>query len=468
MSSNGCPTLDNLDDRSREWLFDAVDLGMKYTELDENGFVPLATILGEDGSKNVLKLVGDENASWSQEDAVALGREKLRELDEDAHCVTLVYDGYFTGDGGRTEAVFVEAYELGRPAGVHMCQRYERRGGGVRLIGNPMLLDDEKEPLVPPDRPAVEYPNLGPEAKSFALEAIQLGLERAEAGDFRIIPFATILGGDGSRDLWRFVDDEADPTVGGGLDLGRQRLLSVDRSSHCVSLVWGGDMEPDDSRGEFSPTGVVFVECYELGRPAGVVLAQAYLRDDDFFALSGGVQVLEEAEPLVPADRFADFPNLDATSGDFTYELVDLALEQAAAYDAGFLPFAAILGKDGSRDIWRLVDDENSPTVEGCAALARQRLRELDGSAHCAALVWDGYITFEGEEQTEAVFVESFELGRPAGVLVVQRYGRYDGGFDRIGIPAVCDEPGPLVPPRLSGREAAIARIQELADRQNR
>ncbi|MEU3273733.1 hypothetical protein ABZ639_23090 [Saccharomonospora sp. NPDC006951] len=467
MTSNGCPTLDNLDDRSKEWLFDAVDLGVKYAELDD-GFVPLATILGEDGSRNILKLVGDENASWSQEDAIALGRGKLRELDEDAHCVTLVYDGYFTGDGERTEAVFVEAYELGRPAGVHMCQRYERSGDGVRLVGNPMLLYDEQEPLVAPDRAAVEYPNLGPEAKSFALEALQLGLERAEAGDFRIVPFATILGGDGSRDLWRFVDDEAAPTVGGGLDLGRQRLLSVDRSSHCVSLVWGGDMQPDDSGGEFSPTGVVFVECYELGRPGGVVLAQGYLRDDDFFALSGDVRVLEEAEPLIPADRFADFPNLDTTSGEFTFELIDLALEEAAAHDAGFLPFAAVLGGDGARDLWRLVDDEHSPTVEGCLALGRRQLRELGGPIHCAALVWDGYITFEGEQQTEAVFVESFELGRQAGALVVQRYGRHDGGFDRIRIPVVCDEPEPLVPPRPTGREAAIARIRELAEQQKR
>ncbi|KAA5834943.1 hypothetical protein F1721_09000 [Saccharopolyspora hirsuta] len=295
MSSAGCPTLDNLDDGSTAFLFEAVDLGMEYAKF-EDGFVPLATVLGPGGQKHIWKLVGDEDGSWTQEQGVALGREKLHDLDEDAHCVTLIYDGYFTGDGGRTEAVFVEAYQLGRPAGVHMCQRYERRGGDVHLIGNPMLLDDVVPPLVSPDRQPVEYPHLGPEAKEFALGAIAVGIEDVEPEACVVQPFAAVLAEDGSRDLWRLVDDELDPTVGGSLDLGRDQLASLDRSTRCAALVWGGDI-PDDEDQE----GAVFVEAYELGRPAGVRLVQPYRRiDHDRVALLGGPQVLEESEPLVP------------------------------------------------------------------------------------------------------------------------------------------------------------------------
>ncbi|MER7012189.1 hypothetical protein ABT324_12265 [Saccharopolyspora sp. NPDC000359] len=295
MSSAGCPTLDNLDDVATAFLFEVVDLGMEYAKL-EDGFVPLATILGVDGQKHIWKLVGDEDGAFTQEQGVALGRERLQELDEDAHCATLVYDGYFTGDGERTEAVFVEAYQLGRPAGVLMCQRYQRRRGDVQLIGNPMLLDDEVPPLVPPDRQPVEYPHLGPEAKQFALSVLAVGLEDVEPEACILLPFAAVEAADGARDLWRLVDDEQDPTVGGGLDLGRQQLASVDPTTRCVALVWGGDI-PDDEDQE----GAIFVEAYELGRPAGVRLVQPYRRiDHDRVAMLGDPQAVEEAEPLVP------------------------------------------------------------------------------------------------------------------------------------------------------------------------
>ncbi|MCI2422538.1 hypothetical protein MOQ72_34435 [Saccharopolyspora sp. K220] len=300
MSSDGCPTLDNLDEASIGFLFDAVDLGMEYAKLEANGFVPLATVLGEDGSKNIWKLFENNQNDWTVEGGVALGRQKLQEVDDATHCVTLIYDGYFTGDGERTEAVFVEAYELGRPAGVLMAQRYERRGGGLNLIGNPMLLEDEQEPLVPPDRPAAEFPNLGPEATKFTRDAIELGLQQVETGQSIFMPFATVLAADGSRDLWRFVDDEADPTVGGALDLAHQRLQSVDQTSRCVALVWGGDLPDEDGE------GAVFVEGYELGCPIGVVMVQPYQRlfgddDDDHRVIRmGDPFVLEEREPLVP------------------------------------------------------------------------------------------------------------------------------------------------------------------------
>lgn len=295
MTRPGCPTLDGIDEKSTAFLFDAVDLGMEYAKFDADGFVPLATILGEDGSQHIWKLIGDDDEPWTQEQGVALGREKLRELDEDAHCVTLVYDGYFTSDGARTEAVFVEAYELGRPAGVQMCQRYERRGDEVVLIGNPLLLDDETEPLVPADRQAVEYPHLGPETKKFALDTIGVGIEDVEPEAIIMVPFAAVRGKDGERDMWRLIDDEHNPTVGGGLDLGHEQFASLNSTVHCAALVWGGDFPNDEDQ-----DGAVFIEVCELGRPAGLQLVQYYRRiDDDRVALLGGPQIMEETEPFV-------------------------------------------------------------------------------------------------------------------------------------------------------------------------
>ncbi|NIJ12142.1 hypothetical protein FHU38_002486 [Saccharomonospora amisosensis] len=440
MSSDG---IANLDPLATAFVFDAIDLGMQYAELEANGFIPFATILGKDGSKQVWKLFDNSRDDSTVEGGVDLGRQRLREVDETVHCVTLVYDGYFTGDGGRTEAVFVEAYELGRQAGVHMCQRYERHDGGVSLIGNPLLFDDETQPLVPADRSAPELPNLGPRARQFTLDAIERGIEHVEGGAPGFTPFAAILGDDGSSDVWRFADDD-DPNfqVGDAVALGRERLLSVDRTSHCVTLVWGSALQDEDN------AGVVFAEGYELGRPAGVLLAQQYeWLDHDRVVRIGDPVVLEEPEPLVPADRLGEFDNLDAQSGDFVFETIDLALEHAAESEHGFLPFATVLARDGSKELARLVDDEDNPTIEGGVMLGRQRLREVNGSAHCVTLCWDGYLTLEGR-RTDAVFVEGYELGRPVGVLLAQRYERHSGGLDRIDVPVLCEEPEPLVPPK--------------------
>lgn len=441
MSSDG---IANLDPLATGFAFDAIDLGMQYAELEANGFVPFATILGKDGSKQVWKLFDHDLDNSTVEGGVALGRQRLREIDESAHCVTLVYDGYFTGDGERTEAVFVEAYELGRPAGVHLCQRYERHDGGVNLIGNPLLCDDQTQPMVPPDRSVRQLPNLGAQAQQVTLDAIERGIEQVEAGEPDFAPFATILGSDGSREVWRFTDDDPDFRVGDAIALGRERLLSVDRTAHCVTLVWGGALPDEDN------AGVVFAEGYELGRPAGVLLAQQYeWLDHDRVVRIGDPLVLEEPEPLVPADRFGEFDNLDAQSGDFVFEAIDVALEHAGESGHGFLPFVTVLGRDGSKEISQLVDDEDHPTIEGGVALGRQRLREVDESAHCVTLCWDGYLTLEGS-RTDAVFVEGYELGRPAGVLLAQRYERHNGGLDRIDVPVLCEEPRPLVPPKES------------------
>jgi hypothetical protein len=141
------------------------------------------------------------------------------------------------------------------------------------------------------------------------------------------------------------------------------------------------------------------------------------------------------------------FTNLSRDAGELALDAVDHALQNAMTTPDGFIPFAFTLAADGSRVMTRFVDDDGTdPTVVGGVALARQQLRSADASVRCVALAWDGYLTY-GSSRTEAVFVEGYEVGRPAGVLIAQRYERRGGGLTRIGSPMLCEEPAPLVPP---------------------
>lgn len=75
-------------------------------------------------------------------------------------------------------------------------------------------------------------------------------------------------------------------------------------------------------------------------------------------------------------------------------------------------------------------------------------------------LCWDS--TLEGE-RTDAVFVEGYELGRPAGVLLAGRYERHCGGVSRVEVPLLREEPEPLVPPMESRRTHPIAAHRDLS-----
>jgi len=144
----GLSTFDNLGDEASEVVFDAIDLGMEFASGSE-AFIPFLLAVGGDGDRNLWKLIDDDGTSPTVEGGVALGRQLVRDLDRTTRCVALAWDGYLTYGEDRTEAVFVEGYELGRPAGVLLVQRYERRwDGGLERIGNPLLCE-EPEPLVP-------------------------------------------------------------------------------------------------------------------------------------------------------------------------------------------------------------------------------------------------------------------------------------------------------------------------------
>jgi hypothetical protein len=136
--------------------------------------------------------------------------------------------------------------------------------------------------------------------------------------------------------------------------------------------------------------------------------------------------------------------------------------------ESSFIPFGLILAGDGSHEMRRFDDDGITPTVEGGVSLGRQRLRDVNGSTRCVVLAWNGVGEFYGE-RTEAVFVEAYELGRPTGILLIQRYERQGGRLNPIGNPVLYDkETDPLVPPKGQGRSAAFARIQQLAEEQRR
>lgn len=161
-----------------------------------------------------------------------------------------------------------------------------------------------------------------------------------------------------------------------------------------------------------------------------------------------------------------EFPNLSPESGDYVFDTIDIGMEHAAVGDGGFTPFVTLMAPDKGIVVCRMDVAEGDYTGEEGVDLCRDHLRSVDpDSVRSVAILWDGYLTLE-DTRTEAVFVEAYELGRPSGVLMAQRYERGHDELTRMGNPVLLsDDPDPLVPPRRTNRDTAIARIQALADR---
>ena len=81
----------------------------------------------------------------SMEDSVAFGRETAWKAEKDVtHCV-LLWDGYITIDGVRSEALFLQAQERGRPESHVLVQRYSLEGAErLTWLGNPSLLRSDR------------------------------------------------------------------------------------------------------------------------------------------------------------------------------------------------------------------------------------------------------------------------------------------------------------------------------------
>jgi len=143
---------EHLSRESGDFVFATIDIGMQEAATTDVGFTPFVTLQASDGGMVVCHMDTGEG-EYNGEEGVAFCREHLRTVDPSVRCVAIVWDGYVTLDDRRTEAVFVEAYELGQPVGVLMAQRYERVGDEIHLYENPAKLGDEPEPLVPRPMP---------------------------------------------------------------------------------------------------------------------------------------------------------------------------------------------------------------------------------------------------------------------------------------------------------------------------
>lgn len=103
-------------------------------------------VIREHGAQRNLQryLVGDQ-----LEAGVAAARQSITE-EPLPDRVSVAWDGFMTTSEGRQEAVFVESYEQGTPAGFIMAQRYQRAGFLKKkreAVGNPALVEKNTAPL---------------------------------------------------------------------------------------------------------------------------------------------------------------------------------------------------------------------------------------------------------------------------------------------------------------------------------
>lgn len=116
---------------------------------------------------------------------------------------------------------------------------------------------------------------------------------------------------------------------------------------------------------------------------------------------------------------------------------LDHAIDSVVSSGADLVPFV-IREHGGQRNLQRyLVGDQ----LEAGVAAARQSVRE-EPAPDRAAVAWDGFMT-TSEGRQEAVFVESYEHGTPAGFIMAQRYQR--AGFlkkkrESVGNPALVEK----------------------------
>jgi hypothetical protein len=128
-------------DRTGEDLIDltfaALDHAVESVSATEGPLIPFVMAVrpgGGDG-RELLRYVAE-----TLEDGIDAAREHLR-ITAYERCA-LAWDGYLTVSGERTDAVFVEAQEQGRPVGICLAQRYSRSDGQVELIGAPASIGD--------------------------------------------------------------------------------------------------------------------------------------------------------------------------------------------------------------------------------------------------------------------------------------------------------------------------------------
>ena len=128
----------------------------------------------------------------------------------------------------------------------------------------------------------------------------------------------------------------------------------------------------------------------------------------------------------------------------YSEELVNLAftalehaLDSVVSSGSDLVPFV-VREHAGQRTLHRYF---GSSRLEENAAAARRSVKD-EPVPDRAALAWDGFMTTP-EGRQDAVFVESYEHGTPAGFIVAQRYQR--AGFlkkkrESVGYPALVEK----------------------------
>lgn len=135
--------MDEFSDELKNLAFVALDHAIDSVVSSGADLVPF--VIRERGAERDLQ----RYLAGALEESVAAARQSLREepLPDRA---ALAWDGFMTTSEGRHEAVFVESYEQGAPAGFVVAQRYQRAGflrKKRESVGNPGLVDGDTAPL---------------------------------------------------------------------------------------------------------------------------------------------------------------------------------------------------------------------------------------------------------------------------------------------------------------------------------
>lgn len=136
---------DETADSTKELVFTALDYALENAQQSEQPFTPFSFARREDGTATLTRFTVDPTTDIPE--TLDAAREHLQTADPGTTAVTLAYDGYTTYEGQRTEAVFIEAHQLGLERALVLAQRYLRADGEVQALGDP-LLQAEVAPLV--------------------------------------------------------------------------------------------------------------------------------------------------------------------------------------------------------------------------------------------------------------------------------------------------------------------------------
>jgi hypothetical protein len=130
--------LDRTGDELIDLTFAALDHAVESVSAGQGPLIPFVMAVrpgAGDDQRELLRYVAE-----TLEDGIDAAREHLRTTAYE-RCA-LAWDGYLTVSGERTDAVFVEAQEHGRPVGICLAQRYSRTEGQFELIGAPASIGD--------------------------------------------------------------------------------------------------------------------------------------------------------------------------------------------------------------------------------------------------------------------------------------------------------------------------------------